>query len=88
MTLKEIFFATDKLLHAAACFIITVLFAAIFAAQTSRLLIGTGYALAFAFGKEVYDFAKKAPLLDQIFDFGYDIIGIVIALFCLTALGC
>ena len=45
------------------------------------------FALLFAIGKEIYDFAKRAPLADQVFDLGFDIVGTVIACFCLTAIG-
>ncbi len=86
MTFKQII-ATDKLLHAAACFVLTTIGTAIFAAQSARLLWGIGFALLFAIGKEIYDRAKRAPLADQLFDLGYDIIGTVVACFCLPAIG-
>ena len=88
MTFKEfITKCSDKWLHAAVCFILTTIGTAIFSAQPTRLLIGVFFALLFAIGKEIYDFAKRAPLADQVFDLGFDIVGTVIACFCLTAIG-
>ena len=88
MTFKEFITKNrDKWLHAAVCFILTTLGTAIFHAQPTRLLWGVGFAVLFAIGKEIYDAAKRAPLADQVFDLGFDIVGIVIACFCLTAIG-
>ena len=107
MTFKQLF-ATDKLLHAAACFVLTTIGTALFAAQEARLAWGVAFAVAFAIGKEIYDFAtfnkkyaaangvkpaaeyqaaRRQRIVDCIFDLGYDIIGTVIACFCLTAIG-
>lgn len=100
MTFKQ-FFANDKLLHGSAGFVLTTAFTALFAAQPLRILYGIAFALLIGIGKEVIDrlrftpkgttpeevaASKRAFLWDQITDLGWDIIGIVIACFCITAI--
>lgn len=100
MTFKQ-FFSTDKLLHASAGFTLCTIFSAIFIHNPLHLLCGILVALGFGIGKEIYDrfkwhpkpgtpeeqlAEKRALHWDMITDLGWDIIGIVVACFVITAL--
>ena len=87
MTFKQ-FIATDKLLHGSACFVLTVLFTAIFAYNPLRMFIGAGAAALFAIGKEVYDYAHHAAATDQLGDLCWDFIGTALAILCLYLITC
>lgn len=102
MTFKEFITKNrDKWLHAAVCFILTVIGTAIFSAHREyRLAWGIAFAACFAIGKEIYDRIqrpnridesnRKAKILyffDQVFDLAFDIAGCSVACFCLTAIG-
>lgn len=83
MTIKE-FFATDKLLHAGACFTLSVLFATIFSWCISYIVIGALIAVAFGIGKEIYDAIKTRHF--SFSDLCWDIIGAFGAAICLMIL--
>lgn len=85
MTFKQ-FIATDKLLHGSACFVLTVLFAAIYAFNPLNIGIGASFAALFAIGKEVYDYAHHAQPSDQLGDLCWDVIGTFLAVICLYLL--